>query len=90
MQALEFQARQRMWALEQDNHRAAVASKVRDELAVQSSEVEARKRAKEREWEAGASRGASLPACHSVRCFGGSLHENQLACGSRFVTRVWY
>lgn len=27
LQALEFQARQRMWALEQDNYRAAVSSK---------------------------------------------------------------
>lgn len=53
-QALEFRAQQRMWALEEDVRKAALASAVRDELAAAQLELQGKQRTKAREWEAGA------------------------------------
>ncbi|GIL59135.1 hypothetical protein Vafri_14052 [Volvox africanus] len=51
IKALEFHAQQRMREMEDDVRRTAVASAVRDELLAQQIEVEAKQRAKLKEWE---------------------------------------
>ncbi|KAG2434986.1 hypothetical protein HYH02_011985 [Chlamydomonas schloesseri] len=48
---LEFHAQQRMWELEEDVRRAALAAAVRDELAAQQAEMDAKQRVKLKEWE---------------------------------------
>eukprot|EP00198_Chlamydomonas_reinhardtii_P012485 XP_001701822.1 centriole proteome protein [Chlamydomonas reinhardtii] len=48
---LEFHAQQRMWELEEDTRRAALAAAVRDELGAQQAEMEAKQRVKLKEWE---------------------------------------
>ncbi|KAG2425932.1 hypothetical protein HXX76_013306 [Chlamydomonas incerta] len=48
---LEFHAQQRMWELEEDVRRAALAAAVRDELAAQQAEMEGKQRVKLKEWE---------------------------------------
>ena len=53
MQKLEFHAQQRMWELEEDTRRAALAAAVRDELGAQQAEMEAKQRVKLKEWETG-------------------------------------
>ncbi|GLI62440.1 hypothetical protein VaNZ11_005061, partial [Volvox africanus] len=51
IKALEFHAQQRMREMEDDVRRTAVASAIRDELLAQQIEVEAKQRAKLKEWE---------------------------------------
>ena len=56
-QALRFQAQQRMWAMEQEQFKAALQSKVRDEVTSRHLALEAKQQGKLREWEAGGQQG---------------------------------
>eukprot|EP00798_Chlamydomonas_sp_ICE-L_P022282 gene22282-29358_t len=52
IKALEFHARQRMWALEQENIKSAAQAKLRDEVYSKQAGLAAKQRNKMREWEA--------------------------------------
>ncbi|KAI8465354.1 MAG: hypothetical protein J3K34DRAFT_461431 [Monoraphidium minutum] len=52
LKVLEFQAQQRLWALEQDLIKTAAASGLRDQAAAQQAAVEAAARRKAAEWDA--------------------------------------